>query len=48
MRLCLRRKTVEHLYSVPKNAHIIITFLNNSVENKPILIIFGVLNPEKT
>ena len=30
----------------PKNVHLFI-FLNNSVKNWPILIIFGTLNPEK-
>jgi len=31
----------------PKNDHIFI-FLNNSVKNEPILIIFDILNPEGT
>jgi len=35
------------LHCVPKNAHIII-FLNNSVKNEPILIIFDTLNPKGT
>ena len=36
------------MYTVfPKNAHIFI-FVNNSVKNEPILIIFGTLNPEGT
>ena len=35
------------LHCVPKNDHICI-FLNNSVKNEPILIIFGILNPEGT
>jgi len=39
-------QTIKHLYCISKNAPSLYYILNNSAKNKPILIDFGVQNPE--